>query len=382
MRVEGECDGRFARLRERFEKNLETGEVGAAVAVVVDGRPVVDLWGGHADAARTRPWARDTIVNTYSTTKGMTAICANRLVEQGRLDLDAPVARYWPEFAEAGKRDVPVRQLLTHQAGLAAHAELVPPERRYDWDFLTAALARQKPWWEPGTRHGYHALTFGYLVGEVVRRVAGRSLGRFFREEVAEPLGADFWIGFGPELDPRCAEMIPAPTQPGVKSPLEALLENRDSLVARVFGNPPLETGAVNSRDWRAAEIPAANGHGTARSLARVYGALARGGEIDGVRVLGEPAIEAAATEQVRGVDAVLAPLHTRFGLGFMLTQPMISFGPNPRSFGHPGAGGSIAFADPDSRLGFAYVMNQMQVGLTGDARGFGLVQDLYAALG
>jgi CubicO group peptidase (beta-lactamase class C family) len=176
--------------------------------------------------------------------------------------------------------------------------------------------------------------------------------------------------------------MIPAPTQPGVKSPLEALLENRDSLVARVFGNPPLETGAVNSRDWRAAEIPAANGHGTARSLARVYGALARGGEIDGVRVLGEPAIEAAATEQVRGVDAVLAPLHTRFGLGFMLTQPMISFGPNPRSFGHPGAGGSIAFADPDSRLGFAYVMNQMQVGLTGDARGFGLVQDLYAALG
>ncbi len=382
IRAEGENAARYARVREVFERSLESGEVGAALAVTVDGEPVVDLWGGHRDAARTLPWQRDTIVNVYSTTKGMTAICANRLAEQGRLDLDAPVAQYWPEFAQAGKSEIPVRWLLSHRAGLAALRAQVPPDARYDWKFMTEALAAETPWWEPGTKHGYHALTFGYLVGEIVRRVDGRTLGAYFRDELASPLGLDFWIGFGPELDGRVADMIPAsPSPPGVPNPFAAATRNPESLVGRVFGNPVVETGAVNSRAWRAAEIPAANGHGTARGLARIYGALARDGELDGMSVLSPAQIALANTEQSFGPDEVLSPLHTRFGLGFFMTQKMIPFGPNERSFGHPGAGGSIAFADPDARLGLAYVMNGMQAGLAGDARGFRLIAEVYEAL-
>ncbi len=382
VRVEGENASRFARVREVFEQSFEAGEVGAALAVTVDGEPVVDLWGGHRDAERTRPWQRDTIVNVYSTTKGMTAICANRLAEQGRLDLDAPVASYWPEFAQAGKGSIPVRWLLCHKAGLAAIRADVPANARYDWKFMTETLAAETPWWEPGTRHGYHALTYGYLVGEVVRRVDGRTLGQYLRDEIAEPLDLDFHIGFGPELDARVADMIPAPpSPPGVPNPFAEAAKNPQSLVGRVFANPPIETGAVNSRAWRAAEIPAANGHGTARGLARIYGALACGGDVGGVHVLSPAQIDLANTENAFGPDEVLKPLHSRFGLGFFLTQPMIPFGPNKRSFGHPGAGGSIAFADPDARLGIAYVMNQMQMGLAGDARGFRLIAEVYEAL-
>lgn len=202
-RVYGDCAPRFARVREAFERNFANGEVGAALAVTIDGQPVIDLWGGHADAARTRLWERDTIVNVYSTTKGMTAICANRLLEAGRLDLDAPVAEYWPEFAQAGKAQLPARYLLSHQAGLAALSTPIPAAKHYDWAYMTAALAAQEPWWEPGTRHGYHALTFGYLVGEVVRRIDGRTLGAYFREEIAAPLGADFHIGLDARDDAR-----------------------------------------------------------------------------------------------------------------------------------------------------------------------------------
>jgi CubicO group peptidase (beta-lactamase class C family) len=216
----------------------------------------------------------------------------------------------------------------------------------------------------------------------VVRRVDGRTLGTYFREEIAQPLGADFHIGLDARDDARCAEMIPAPPPPpGTPNLFAAVTERPESLTAKVFNNPLLRPGEVNTRAWRAAEIPAANGHGTARALAHVYGALARGGEVDGVRVLSQPAIERATSEQAFGTDAVLAPLQTRFGLGFFLTHPMIPFGPNPRAFGHPGAGGSVAFADPDTRLGFAYVMNQMQAGLSGDARGFGLIYEVYEAL-
>ena len=381
-RVQGECAPRFGRVRDAFARNFANGEVGAALAVTVDGEPVVDLWGGYADAARTRPWERDTIVNVYSTTKGMTAICANRLIEDGRLDLDAPVATYWPEFAQAEKETLPVCYLLTHQAGLAAISTPVPSHSRYDWTFMTSALAAQRPWWEPGTQHGYHALTFGYLVGEVVRRVDGRTLGTYFRDEIAAPLGVDFHIGLDARDDARCADMITAPPPPpGAPNLFAAITAQPESMIAKVFGNPRLDTAEVNTRAWRAAEIPAANGHGGARGLARVYGALACGGDIDGVHVLSPQAIERANTEHAFGPDAVLAPLQTRFGLGFFLTQPMIPFGPNPRAFGHPGAGGSLAFADPDARLGFAYVMNQMQMGLAGDARGFGLIYEVYNAL-
>ena len=378
--VAGECAKRFERVRDAFTASFGAGEVGAAVAVTVDGELVVDLWGGHADAARSRPWTRDTIVNTYSTTKGMTAICANRLAESGALDLDAPVATYWPEFAQAGKVDIPVRWLLCHKAGVAALRKPLPKGAALDWKLMTDVLAAEAPWWEPGTQHGYHALTFGFLVGEVVRRVDGRTLGAYFREELAAPLGLDFHIGFGAELDERVAEMLPAPP-PAAGAPNLFANMDPESLVSKVFNNPTSGPGMVNSRAWRAAEIPAANGHGTARGLARIYGALARDGVLDGRRVLSPTQIAAANTEQAYGKDQVLAPLHTRFGLGFFLTQPMIPFGPNPRSFGHPGAGGSIAFADPDARVGFAYVMNQMQMGLAGDARGFRLIGEVYASL-
>ena len=380
--VGGECTKRFARVREVFEQSFATGEVGASLAVTVDDEPAIDLWGGHRDAARTKPWRRDTLANVYSTTKGMTAICANRLAEAGKLDLDAPVARYWPEFAQAGKAAIPVRWLLCHKAGLAAIRAPLPATAFTDWKLMTDALAAESPWWEPGTAHGYHALTYGFLVGELVRRVDGRTLGAYFRDELAAPLDLDFHIGFGPELDERVAEILPAPpSPPGTPNPFAAAAQNPESLVGKAFGNPTLGPGTVNTRAWRAAEIPAANGHGTARGLARIYGALATDGEVDGVHVLSPGQIARANTEQAFGKDEVLAPLHSRFGLGFMLTQPMIPFGPNPRSFGHPGAGGSIAFADPDAGVGFAYVMNQMQMGLAGDARGFRLIAEVYAAL-
>lgn len=378
MEIHGTCDPRFERVREAFAENFEKrGEVGAAVAVTIDGRTVVDLWGGHRDKARTQPWERDTIVNTYSTTKGMATIVAHRLVEQGLIDLEAPVARYWPEFARAGKEGIPVHYLLSHRAGLAAVDRPIPPEDLYAWEPLIHALEEQAPNWEPGTKHGYHAITFGHLVGEVVRRASGKTIGQLFREEVAGPLDADFFIGFGPELDGRVATMIPAPPLP---PEMQAAFRNAGpgSLSARVFGNP--SGFDANARGWRAAEIPAANGHGTARALARIYGALARGGEVDGVRILSPESITRATTEQAAGPDAVIL-METRYGLGFWLSSNVVPLGKSLSAFGHPGAGGSVGFADPDARLGFGYVMNQMAIGLTVAGTGATLTAALYECL-
>ena len=208
--IHGRCDPRFAAVRDAFAANFAAGrEVGASFAATVEGEPVVDLWGGHADAATTRPWERDTIVNVFSTTKAMTALCAHLLVDRGLLDLDAPVARYWPEFAQAGKERITTRHLLTHSAGLAALRRSLPTEALYDWTRMVEALAAETPWWEPGSANGYHAMTYGYLVGEVVRRLTGKTLGRFLRDEVTAPLGADFHIGLAPSEDARVAEMVP-----------------------------------------------------------------------------------------------------------------------------------------------------------------------------
>jgi CubicO group peptidase (beta-lactamase class C family) len=285
--IDGKCDARFERVREAFAENFATrGDVGAAVAVTIDGKPVVDLWGGYADKAHTRPWHRDTIVNVYSATKGVAATCLNRLVDEGRVDLDAPVATYWPEFAQAGKDTLRVRWLLSHRAGLPAVRKTLPANALLSWDLMTTALAEQAPWWEPGTRHGYHALTFGHLVGEVVRRVTGKSLGTYCREEIAGPLAIDFHIGLDARDDERCAEVIAAPpAPPGKSNPLaDAASGNPESLAAKALNNPPgaLRLSTINSPAWRRAEVPAANGHTNARALARFYGALARGGEVDG----------------------------------------------------------------------------------------------------
>jgi CubicO group peptidase (beta-lactamase class C family) len=365
--VHGFCDPAFAPVRRAFAEILASGsEVGAALAVCVDRQGVVDLWAGHADAARSRPWRRDTIVNLYSVGKAVTAVCALRLVEAGRLDLDAPVADYWPEFAAAGKARLRVRHLLTHQAGLPAVERRLPPDAWRHWDAMTAALAAQAPWWEPGTAHGYHVNTQGFLVGEVVRRITGRTLGRYLRESLADPGGIDFFIGLGPELHERCADVLPQPPSPET----EALRRQLDADPARLHGldlmrlnayrNPPgvSGTGLVNTRAWRVAEVPSTNGHGHARAVARLYSALAGDGELDGVHVL-SPATTARAIEpQVSGDDVVLQRA-TRFGLGFQLTMPERPLGPGPRAFGHFGAGGSLGFADPDARVAFGYAMNQ-----------------------
>ncbi len=382
--IDGNCDRKFSRVKDAFAASFENGaEVGAAVAVTIDGKPVVDLWGGHADAERTRPWTRDTIVNVYSTTKGLTAICAHRLVDQGKLRLDEPVAKYWPEFAAGGKSELPVRFLLSHRAGLPAVRRPLEPDALFQWNTICGALAEQEPWWAPGARHGYHALTFGYLVGEVIRRITAKSPGTYFRDELAEPLGLDAHIGLDAKHDARTADMIPAPPPPPDQpNPFLEAMKNPEGVAAKTFMNPNvlMRRGLVNSREWRAAEIPAGNGHSTARALARLYGALARGGEVDGYRVLEAESIVRCHSEQSYGRDEVLG-LSTRFGLGFMMSQPGAELGPSPRAFGHPGAGGSLGFADPDRKIGFGYVMNKMQGGLLIDTRVQRLIGALYESL-
>jgi len=387
LAIQGVCDPRFETVKEAFAQNFaDYGEVGAAVAVMVGGRLVVDLWAGHADAALSRSWQQDTIVNVFSTTKGMTAICAHRLADQGLLDIDAPVAKYWPEFAQAGKDEIPVRYLLSHRAGLSAIRKLLPPGSAYDWERMTSALAAEEPWWQPGSKHGYHALTFGYLVGEVVRRISGKSLGTYFSDEVAGPLGLDFHIGLSEQDDARVAEMLPMPLpEPGEDNLIAKAFSDPQSMTFKAFANPPdlMVPGTVNSRPWRVAEIPAANGHADARSLARIYGALAQGGELDGIDVLSLGAIDRARVEQSYGDDAVLLGLPSRFGMGFMLDLPEHRIVPQSDIFGHPGAGGSIGFADPEAGIGFGYVMNKMIVppDYFTDPRWRGLVDATYAAL-
>jgi CubicO group peptidase (beta-lactamase class C family) len=315
----------------------------------------------------------------FSTTKAMAALCAHLLADRGRLDLDAPVARSWPEFAQGGKQALPVRHVLSHQAGLAALREPLPTEALYDWERMTGALAAERPWWEPGSASGYHAMTFGYLVGELVRRADGRTLGRFFREEVAEPLGADFHIGLPASEDARVAELVP-PSTAELAAAGAAAVPDPASLLGKVMGNPRLEPAEANTSAWRRAEIPAANGHGNARSVARVMAALARGGALGRVRLLREAALSRAIEEQCLGPDLVL-PLAMRWGLGFMLSHPGLPLGPSPRCFGHGGWGGSLGIADADARVSWAYVMNKMSPGTTGDTRAFALAQALYSAL-
>lgn len=386
LTIEGECESRFGRVKQAFSENFQQrAEVGAAIAVTLEGRPVVDLWAGHMDAARSRPWRRDTIVNVWSTTKGLCALCAHRLADQGKLDFDAPVAKYWPEFAAAGKASIPVKFLLSHKAGLAAIRAPLKLEDEFNWEKVTSELARQEPWWQPGAKHGYHAITFGWLVGEVVRRVSGKSLGTYFRDEIAAPLGADAYIGFGPELDARVADILAAPPpKPGQPNPLMDLLKEPESVGAKAINNPPnaIAIETVNSRPWRGAEIPGANGHSTARAIARIYGALACGGELDGVKLISSANLPRCYTEQSNGMDEVLK-IPTRFSLGYMLSQPGAQLGPNQHSFGHPGAGGSLGFADLDAQVGFGYVMNQMGEAAASllDPRCAALIDAVYASL-
>jgi CubicO group peptidase (beta-lactamase class C family) len=381
VEIRGHCDARFSGVRDVFEAAFQRGdELGASVCVTLEGETVVDLFGGHADEARTLPWQRDSLVNLFSTTKGMTALCALRLVEEGRLDVDTPVSHYWPEFAAGGKADLPVRYLLSHRSGLAAVKKPLAPGSLYDWETMTEALAEQEPWWTPGEAHGYHAITFGFLVGEVVRRISGRSLGTYFREEFAEPLDLDFHIGLPEAHEPRVSPLVQGPVHTeGGPDLFQQIMADPESLLAKAFINPvPIPT----SREWRAAEIPAANGHGTAAALARVYAALSLGGDLDGVHVLSPEVIEMARTEQSLGKDLIL-PLVSRFGLGFGMPPAEEPVGPNFRVFGHAGAGGSYGQADPENRMSFGYTMNLMHSGIwLVDPRPRALLAAVYAALG
>jgi CubicO group peptidase (beta-lactamase class C family) len=399
VRVDGNCDARFGEVREALADSLDGDDVGASAAVYLDGEPVVDIWGGYADSSRTTPWGRETIVNVWSITKTMTALCALILADRGELDLVAPVAAYWPEFAAAGKEGVQVRHLLSHSAGLPTWDEPLAVEQLYDWETATARLAAQTPRWEPGTAVGYHTLTQGHLVGEVVRRVTGRSLGTFFAEEVAGPLGADFHIGLPPEHDHRVAEIIPphapatapagtaVPAQPsGTAVPVRPASPPgpRDQASAPPDGpgHPTVRPTEANTVAWRRAEIPAGGGHGNARSVAAVQSVLACGGAARGVRLLSEAGCELVFAHQFHGMDRLLG-MPIRFGMGYALNGDEMPISPNPRTCFWGGWGGSLVVVDLDARMAVAYVMNRMlPLSSRGDYRALSVVAAAYAALG
>ena len=372
--AEGYVHDRFAAVRDAFETNLKSGaDLGASFCATKDGEVVVDLWGGWADEARTRPWEKDTIVNVYSTTKTMTFLCALILADRGELDFDAPVARYWPEFAANGKADIKVSHLMAHSAGLSGWRETITTTDLYDWDKVTTLLAAQAPLWEPGTKSGYHAITQGYLVGEVVRRITGKSLGTFFREEVAGPLDADFWIGLPASEDHRVADLIPPPPG-GAIGDMEL-----DEIGKITFNNPGVDVSETRKRAWRGAEIPAAGGTGNARSIARIHAILANGGVAGGKRFLSEAGCRKALEVQIEGDDLIFkAP--AKFGMGFGLPGPMIPT-PNPNTLFWGGYGGSLIIIDMDARTTFGYAMNKMGSGTLGDARGFSMVAAMWQAL-
>ena len=381
--IRGCCDRRFSAVKEAFASNFRIGgDVGASFAATIDGEFAIDIWAGYADADRTRPWERDTLACLYSTTKAMTALCALILVDRGQLDLDAPVARYWPEFGQAGKEDIPVKYLLSHQSSLAGIDERIPVEALLDWQRVVGLLAAQKPWWLPGTKCGYHALTQGSLVGEVIRRIADRTVGKFLREELAYPLQADCHIGLGQELDFRVAEMIPPPIwQPG--DPRYAVSGSLPEMSQKAMfplidqDNP---VAVSRSRAWRAAEIPSGNGYGNARSIARLASVLACG-EVDGTWLLTSPTIERAFQEQCHGTDVILG-LPIRWALGFALASKGMPFGSNPRTLFMGGGGGSAVVVDHDARLSLAYVMNNcIGSAIEGDDRAMALGRALYAVL-
>ncbi len=363
----GSVDEAFSAVRAEFERNFsDRGDVGAAVAVYSDGRPVVDLWGGEARPGQ--PWAEETMVPVFSTTKGPTTLAVQLLANRGIVDIDTPVSDYWPEFAEADKGHITVTDVLTHRSGLItvdAYEEFLAVDGIWEeYDLIAERLAASSPLWEPGDRHGYHALTFGWILAEVVRRAAGRTLGTVFREEIADPLGIDFWIGLPDDQHGRVADLIdaPPPSDPSVAAYLAMFTSGTWTGQAHFVG--PGGVGKVaetfNSPATRRAEIPAGGGIGTARGLARMYAALAAGGSLDGQTLVSSESVELFAKERVRGPDAVLI-METRYGLGYARPTQLLPMGPSDEAFGHGGLGGSLAFADPEAGIGFAYVPNQLQ---------------------
>ncbi|MFE1959885.1 serine hydrolase domain-containing protein [Streptomyces sp. NPDC059479] len=372
--LHGTSEPRFHAARAALRRNLDSGEeLGASLVVDIDGERVIDLWGGFRDPARTVAWDEHTITNVWSVTKTVTSLAALMLVDRGDLDVHAPVARYWPEFAANGKQDVEVRHLLSHTSGVSGLDQPATIEDLYDTERAAARMAAQAPWWAPGTASGYHLFSFGHLIGELVRRVSGRPLKEFVAEEIAGPLGADFRIGASERDLSRIADVVPPPPLP---FDLEAL--GKDSPAYRTLTGPSVTADVANTPDWRAADIGAANGHGNARSVARILSVLARGGEVDGVRLLGEKTIDLVFDVQADGIDLVNG-LPLRWGIGYALprrdTLPWI---PDGRICFWGGWGGSMIIMDLDRRMTIAYVMNKMAPGILGSDRSAAYVQAVY----
>lgn len=363
--TQGFCAEGFEPLREELERQLASGEeLGASICVTVDGKPVVDIWGGHTDTDKTTPWVEDTIVNVFSITKTMTALSALLLIDRGLLDANEKVSHYWPEFAANGKADIEIRHLLSHTSGVSGWERPIELEDIYDQVAASARLAAQAPWWEPGTASGYHALNYGHLIGEVVRRIDGRSLGRFFAEELAGPLGADFQIGTRPEDFGRIAPIVPPPALEFDMGTLD-----QDSILVKTLTCPLLDYERTSDAAWRQAEIGAVNGHGNARSIARLQSIVSGGGELDGKRILSPETIELIFQQQADGLDlGIMTPL--RFGIGYGLSQPdtapLVGDG---KVCWWAGVGGSYVVNDLDNNVTFAYAMNKMEPGLIGSPR-------------
>lgn len=367
--VQGTVAPGFEAAREAFAENFARAgdyqEVGASFAAFHKGRCVVDLWGGYRDRARQTPWTKDTLINVWSSTKGVTATAVAMLVERGQLSYEDKVARHWPEFAANGKENVTVAQVLSHRAGLNGFAEPTTIEDMFDWNACVTKLARQKPAWPPGTASSYHAMTYGWLAGEIVRRVGGKSLGAFVRDEIAKPLGADVFVGLPPSEENRVAEMM-GPMHAAEMPPLSDI-----AMLALV--NPQQNPEAPNARAWRAAEIPAANGQASAMGLARIYAALAGDGSLGGARILSPKTIARMTKPMTANGDRdMMLGFVDAWGMGVALNRPGI-YGPNARAFGHSGWGGSFGCADPDAQVSIGYVCNQMGPDLVGDPRTAGL---------
>jgi CubicO group peptidase (beta-lactamase class C family) len=358
----------YARLSELLSKSIDNGkDVGASVSVTVEGETVVDIWGGWADETKTTPWEQDTITNVWSTTKTMTFLSTLVLAERGLLDYHEKVATYWPEFAQNGKADIEVRHLMGHTSGVSGWAQPVEVADLYDWEKSTSMLAAQAPWWTPGEGSGYHALNQGHLLGEVVRRIDGRMLGQFFAEEIAGPLGADFHIGLDSSEFGRVSNVIPP-----AALPIDMSTMDPESVLIKTFTGPAPDASEAWTPEWRQACIGAANGHGNARSVARIQAIVANGGKVDGVELLSPNTIQMIFEEQANGVDQVLG-LPVRFGMGYALHSIAVPYLPEGNYAYWGGWGGSSIIVDIDRRISFAYVMNRMDEGLLGDMRGIDL---------
>jgi len=379
--IRGLCDPAFRSVREAFGANFEEGEVGAACSVTVDGLVVVDLWGGWADSDHRRAWTRDTMVNAFSVGKPVIALMLLQLVERGRIELDSTADRWWPELL-AGQQGATARDVLCHRAGVPAIREPLTNDALWDWHAICDAIAATDPWWDPGTRHVYHSNTYGHLVGELARRIDGRLPGTWLREEIAGPLDADLVWGLSPAEQARCADVVwEIDVDAGIEWFSSRAQTSEERMIALGYANPPGYSGigVVNSERWRATQVPSTNLHATARGVSRLYTALAAGGAIDGITIIGADLLAEATSVQSEGWCPVLER-EAAFGLGFQPTRPDRPFGPNPGSFGHFGTGGALGFGDPQARVGFGYVMNAVRPRWQ-SPRNRALIDALYACL-